>query len=132
VAQRDFQVWDRVPPGSRLWLRLEAEGAVLARGVAVRSASGVGVEETALPHVRLAEGGSVLEMEEGISGSAAVTLHFPAAQGSAVLTATVVAPDGRRVGPAFRYEAAGARGDTFRATLLLTTETLDLGHGGLP
>lgn len=85
------------------------------------------MEETAIPHVRLVEGVRVLEMEEGISGTASLTLHFPAAAATALLTATVLAPGGRTFRDAFRYEAAGARGDTFRAILLLTTETLDLG-----
>lgn len=128
MAPRDFHVWHQVPPGSVLVLRLETEGAVLARGVAVRSAAGVGVEETAIPHVRLVEGVRVLEMEDGISGTASVTLHFPAAAATAVLTASVLAPGGGAFRDAFLYEVAGARGDTFRAILLLTTETLDLGH----
>jgi hypothetical protein len=42
----------------------------------------------------------------------------------------LVTPDGRPFKRAFRYAVAGSRGDTFRAILLLTTETLDLEHGG--
>jgi hypothetical protein len=128
MAKRDFRVWDQVPPGARLYLRLEVVGAVLARGIVSRSAEGVGVEEARLSHVQLTEGGHVLEMQEGISGTAIVTLHFPARPGSAVLSAGVVGPDGRPFKRPFRYEVEGSRGDTFRATLLLTSETLDLEH----
>lgn len=128
MAKRDFQVWDQVPPGARLYLSLEVDGAALARGCAIRSAEGVGVEERDLSHVRLTEGGYVLEMEEGISGTAVVTIQFPAASASAVLAAAVVGPDGRPFKRPFRYTVEGSRGDSFRVTLLLTTETLDLEH----
>jgi hypothetical protein len=129
VEPRDFGVWDEVPPGAWLFLRLETEGAVVARGAATRSAAGVGVEETPLPHVRLAEGARVLCLEEGMSGVVVVTLHFPAGWSSAALEATVLDPAGRPFKSRYRYRTEGARGDTFRATLLLTGERLDLEHG---
>lgn len=128
MGQRDFHVWDQVPPGSRLYLRLEVEGAALARGCAVRSAKGVPVEETRLSHVQLLEGGYVLALEAGLGGSVTVSIHFPAPRGSAVVSAGVVDPAGRPFKRPFRYEVAGSRGDTFRATLLLTGETLELEH----
>jgi hypothetical protein len=130
VARRDFHVWDEVPPGSRLWLRLEVEGAVLARACAVLSADGVPVAETELPHVRLVEGGDAMAMEAETSGTVTVSLHFPAPRGTARLAASVIGPDGRPFKQRFEYEASGARGDTFRVILLLTADRLDLAHDG--
>jgi hypothetical protein len=130
VAQRDFRVWDQVPRGSRLHLRLEASGAVLARARVTRSTGDGAAEEGHLSHVQLLEGTDALSLEEDGSGTVTVSIHFPAPAGTAVLSAGVVAPDGRPFKRSFRYAVAGSRGDTFRAILLLTTETLDLEHGG--
>jgi hypothetical protein len=124
VGQRDFAVWDELPAGSRLYLRLEVNGAALARATAVRSSDGVGIEETVLSHVWLLDGGYAAEVGEGIGATATVTVHFPAARARAELTAAVVGPGGRPVGAPFRYAMAGSRGDTYRAILLLTTERL--------
>jgi hypothetical protein len=129
VEQRDFAVWDQVPAGSRLYLRLDAEGAVLARGLVVRSSAGVGIEESDLSHVRLTGGGYVLALDEGIAGIATVNIHFPAPRGRAVLSARVEDAAGHAFKRPFRYAVEGSRGDTFRATLLLTPKTLDLQHG---
>ena len=127
MAERDFRVWDEVPAGSFLVIRITQPGTFISRARVVRSLGGVPLEEDSVTHVQLSAGYRV-EILAGVSYTVRLSVAFRT-QSATTLEAEVREPGGARFKSPFSYRMVGAGGDTVRATIIATTEELDLEHG---
>jgi hypothetical protein len=123
----DVMVWDEVPDGSTLWLHVAPPGPFIARARVVRSIDGVPLEELAPCHVELTRGPHPLVIERGVVYSVRISVHCPT-HARTVIRAWIEAPSGERFKAAFEYAVDGLHGDVIRATLVVFTTRLDLGH----
>lgn len=121
----DFHVWDRVPDGATLWLHLEP-GPFRGRARVVRSYRGTPLEDIEIRQMDLTGQPFAIQISAGVSYSVRVKLEFPAPRGSTLLRAWITRPDGAPYRSAFEYAVTGQLGDVFRATLLATTDAIDL------
>lgn len=127
---RDFKVWDQVPDGSCLLLRIDP-GPFLSSARVTRAVAGEALADTILSHAELTRGAAV-EIDASVDYTVRVRVHIPAIPIRTVVRAWIETPGGAPFKTAFEYPLAGARGDVLRATLVASTGTIDLEHESPP
>jgi hypothetical protein len=124
----DFMVWDGVPDGASLFVRVDPPGAFMAAARVVRSIAGDPLPELLVSPAALAGAGYRLPVEAPVDYTVRIRIATIGPRMETAVHAWVADAAGQAIGASFRLSVTGTRGDVRRATLIATTRRLQRGE----